>query len=208
MCYGTLHQEVAAICEQAGRMEQQRRAGRGGTTALGLVALTLLAFMGLMAYGMARQPTGKGGFSTNEIGQLMPLTPRPASEFRITLYSGQDVSPSELRGRPVVINFWASWCPPCKVEAPAFERGYQRYHDRVNFLGINIWDRPDEAQKFLKSFNLTYPNGSNDKGDIPIEYGLTGIPETYFVNKDGVLTHRWIGPITDAQLTTILEQIL
>ena len=189
-------------------MQQQRRAWQGGTTALGLVALALLAFMGLMAYGMARQPTGKGGLATNTRGQLMPLAQKPASDFRIALFSGQSATLAELRGRPVVINFWASWCPPCKVEAPVFERGYQRYKDRVNFVGINIWDNEAEAQKFLQSFALSYPNGPNPKGDIPIEYGLTGIPETYFVNKDGVLTHRWIGPITDEQLTDILEQIL
>lgn len=183
---------------------------RGGTaaTVLALIALALLAFMGLMAYGLFRQSSGRGGLATNEVGQLMPVQARPASDFRLPLFSGETVTLSELRGKPVVINIWASWCPPCRVEMPALERSHQRYQDRVVFLGVNIWDNDTAARAFLRDFGITYPNGPSPRGEIAVEYGVTGVPETYFINKDGVLTHRWIGPITEAQLASILDQIL
>jgi cytochrome c biogenesis protein CcmG/thiol:disulfide interchange protein DsbE len=181
---------------------------RNGTTALALVALALLAFMGLMAYGLFRQDSSRGGLATNNVGQLVPVRPHPASDFRVTLYDGQSIKLSELRGRPVVLNFWASWCPPCRAEGPELERSYQKYKDRATFLGVNIWDNDSTAQTFLHDFGITYSSGPNPRGDVAVEYGVTGIPETFFITKDGVLTHHWIGPITDAQLSSILDQIL
>ncbi|MCX6024556.1 MAG: TlpA disulfide reductase family protein [Chloroflexi bacterium] len=189
-------------------MGGRRRAVRGGTTVLGLAALGLLALMGLMAYGLLRQNNGRGGLSTNEVGQSVAIQPKPASEFRLPLFSGQSLTLTELRGRPVVINFWASWCPPCRVEAPMLERSYQNYKDRVAFVGINIWDSDDAAQQFLRDFHVTYANGPNPKGNIPVEYGVTGIPETYFISKDGTLLRRWIGPITEEQFAATVKDIL
>src|SRR5262249_17540240 len=132
----------------------------------------------------------------------------PASDFRLPLFSGKTVTLSELRGRPLVVNFWASWCPPCRAEGPDLQRSFQKYQDRAVFLGVNIWDSESAAQTFLRDFGISYLNGPNPRGDIAVEYGVTGIPETYFINKDGAVTHHWIGPITEAQLASILDQIL
>jgi cytochrome c biogenesis protein CcmG/thiol:disulfide interchange protein DsbE len=163
----------------------------------------LLAVFGVFAFELVNQNSG-------EPGDPAAVRPgRQASPFNIKLFSDESFSLAEQRGKPVVVNFWASWCPPCREEAPALERAWKTYQTRgVAFVGIDVWDNETDARGFIKEFELTYPNGQDVTGEIAIEYGLTGVPETWFINKEGRMVRRWLGPMTDRQIASFIEEAL
>lgn len=180
--------------------------GRGRWLLIGVVAAVLLALLSLLGYGLLRQQR-IGGFAVNSTGQLGRVRPGPAPDFAIQLYDGGAFRLAEQRGKVVVVNYWASWCPPCREEAPVLERGWRRERDRgVVFVGLDIWDTEKDARAFLREFAITYPNGPDPNGAAAINYGLTGIPETFFIRPDGTIARHWIGPLTDAQLAAFVDE--
>ncbi len=181
-----------------------------GYAVVGLVGLAVLGLLALMGYGLLRRQGGSlAGFAVNTVGRAAEIQVRPASDLSLRLFDGGTFHLSEQRGRVVVINFWASWCPPCREEARLLEAAWRAYRDRgVTLVGVDVWDTERDALAFLREFGVTYPNGLDPNGQILIEYGVTGIPETYFVGRDGRLARRWIGPITDRQLAGLIEELL
>jgi cytochrome c biogenesis protein CcmG, thiol:disulfide interchange protein DsbE len=110
-----------------------------------------------------------------------------------------DLSLESLRGRPVVLNFWASWCNPCKDEAPLLEEASKRWAGKVAFVGVDVKDFRGDARKFLERYGVTYPNVYDGKGSTIGRYGVTGYPETYFIDADGKVRFRIAGPVEDAE---------
>lgn len=133
---------------------------------------------------------------------------RTATDFTITLFSGERFNLAEQRGKPVLVNFWASWCPPCKEEAPVLERAWKKYKDRVVFVGVDIWDENADALAFMDRYGITYPNGPDPSGAVAIEYGVTGLPESWFLDRDGTLVRRWVGGMNDRQIEAFLEEAM
>ncbi|HYU19528.1 MAG TPA: TlpA disulfide reductase family protein [Chloroflexota bacterium] len=174
-----------------------------------LVGLAVAALLALLVYGMLRRQGGSfAGFAVNTVGKAAELNVRPAADFTLQLFDGRTFQLSEQRGRVVVVNYWASWCPPCREEARTLEAAWRTYRDRgVVLVGVDIWDTERDALAFLREFGVTYPNGPDPSGQIVIEYGVTGIPETYFVNREGQLVRRWIGPITQSQIGAFIEEL-
>jgi cytochrome c biogenesis protein CcmG/thiol:disulfide interchange protein DsbE len=108
---------------------------------------------------------------------------------------------SELRGHAVVLNFWASWCPPCRTEAPRLERAWRQARRRgVAFLGLDMQDVSSDARDFLDEFEISYPNVRDPGNDVALDWGLTGLPETFFLRRDGRIVGRVIGAISSDQL--------
>lgn len=170
------------------------------------VAATVLGLLGLLGWGLLRQGQIPG-VAVNTTGQIGRVRSGPAADFAISTFDGGTFRLSEQRGKVVVVNFWASWCPPCREEAPVLERGWRLYRDRdVVFVGLDIWDTERDARAFLRRFGVTYPNGPDPRGAVAIDYGVTGIPETFFVRPDGTVARHWIGPLTDAQLAAFVEE--
>lgn len=143
---------------------------------------------------------------------------KAAPEFELPLYAryqpefGETLGLDELAGTPMLVNFWASWCLPCYEEAPVLQAYWQDYQDSgVLFVGIQTQDRQAHAEgrDFIDQFDLGFPNGMDDNSAISVDWGLYGVPETYFVAADGTVTHRHIGPVTaevlDQQLAAILQ---
>jgi cytochrome c biogenesis protein CcmG, thiol:disulfide interchange protein DsbE len=105
-----------------------------------------------------------------------------------------------LRGKVIVLNFWASWCGPCKDETPLLQEGWQRWQDRnVVFVGIDVKDFRGDARDFVARYNVTYPNVFDGKGSMVGRYGVTGFPETYFIDASGKVRYRIAGPVEDAE---------
>lgn len=184
--------------------------GRLALIVVGVVLVGVLAVFGVRVAGNAGpsgDPAGTPGILTT--GQEAVGQVRPAPDFDVTLFSGQTRRLSELRGRPVVVNFWASWCPPCRDEAPIFERVWRDYQGKgVEFIGLDIWDTETEAKKFLERYSLTYPNAPDPRGKTAVEYGVFGIPETFFVDREGQIVRRWNGPLNEDKLRAFIEEIL
>ena len=126
-----------------------------------------------------------------------PLVGRPAPAFSLTpLGGGAPVSLEALRGTPLVINFWASWCEPCVAEHAALLEGARRLGDRVRFVGIVYEDKEADAQAFLDARGRAYVSLLDPGGRTAIAYGIGGVPETYFVNAAGQVVGKHVGPVT------------
>jgi|ERR1022692_4813391 cytochrome c biogenesis protein CcmG/thiol:disulfide interchange protein DsbE len=133
----------------------------------------------------------------------------PAPAFSLKrLDGGGVVDLASLRGKPVVLNFWASWCPPCKAEAGALETAYRRYRSQgVVFLGVDYNDVSSDARTFLSHHGVTYTTLEDGSGMVGDRYGLSGVPETYFVDRQGKLVGFHIaGPITNSALAKEFAQ--
>lgn len=172
----------------------------------GVAALVaLIVVIGLVLRG-GPERSGPGIIS---IGRATDIRPRPAPDFVLTSFDGQRLQLSDFRGRIVVLNFWATWCPPCRVEAPVLQRAAERLGPLgVTLLGINVWDGQEAAIDFLTETGVTYPNAEDATRLIPVEFGVTGLPETFVIDRRGVLVRRWVGPLTDAQLDDLLAPVL
>lgn len=149
-----------------------------------LALVPALAFIAVLWIALAR--TGSQAVSG-----------KSAPSFELALLDGSGMLTDEdLRGQPVVINFWASWCIPCREEAPLLEDMWRRYRDQgVVFLGVNIKDAESDAKRFVEDFGITYPQVRDLDQSLTTDFGVKGLPETFFVD------HRWtfIGAISGAQ---------
>lgn len=162
-----------------------------------ITLIVIIPLLVLLAYGFGRDPR----YITS------PLRGHPAPRFTLTLFDGKKLSLDDLRGKVVFLNFWASWCPPCRAEARELEATWQRLKDGdVIFLGIDIQDSEKDALAFLREFNITYPNGRDASGKIAIDYGVWGIPETFFIDPDGRITYKHVGSLGSAIITAKLEE--
>jgi cytochrome c biogenesis protein CcmG, thiol:disulfide interchange protein DsbE len=122
-----------------------------------------------------------------------------APEFTLRKLVGPGkVSLAAFRGRPVVLNFWASWCVPCKSEASVLERDWTRYHSRgVVFLGVDYHDLAPDARRFVSAHSLTFTMLEDGSGRVTGRYGISQVPETYVVSREGRIVAHLAGPITD-----------
>ena len=169
---------------------------------LAIAALVIVGFLGLLGWGMLnKQPiTGLSGIT---------MVNRPAPDFILTTFKENTISLENLRGKPVVINFWASWCPPCRIEAALIERTWRAYKNRgLIFLGVNIQDREEDALNYIREFDITYPNGPDPTGEISIDYGVSGLPVTFFISSKGEVVRRWVGAIEKRVLISSIEEIM
>lgn len=136
-------------------------------------------------------------------------TAGPAPDFTFTTLDGSQVRLSDLKGRVVVLNFWASWCGPCRDEAPALQAVWERYRDRgVVLLGVAYTDTERGARAFVEEFRQTYPNGLDIGTRISEMYHIQGVPETFIINRDGEVVEFIMQPLTEAALVERLERLL
>lgn len=174
-----------------------------------IVALALALLGALFAFGLLR-----GSPDRNVTSNLLG---KPAPDFTLPLYEryqpeyGAALQRSAFDGKPLVINFWASWCLPCFDEAPVLQAAWQAYEGMgVQFIGIQTQDpgRRDEGRAFISQFGLTFPNVVDDDSSVSVDFGLFGVPETFFVDASGRVAYRHVGPVTpqvmEAQLQTLL----
>lgn len=162
-----------------------------------IAVLGVLALVGLLIFGLV----SKGG-SRVAVGDRAPSTALPRLE-------GGDGSLTEYKGRWVLVNFWASWCEPCKDEAPALEE-FQQQHGGSKFtvLGIDTRDLTGDGREFVRRYGLSYPQLRDGDGDAAHNYGTTGVPENFLVDPTGKV--RWVlaGPVDDQYLQEQVEPFL
>ena len=135
-----------------------------------------------------------------------------APDFRVSDGDGHDVRLSDFSGKPTVLNFWASWCPPCKSEMPDFEEAFKTYGAQVNFVMVNLTDGYYEtvtgARKFISTAGYTFPVYFDIYGEAAAAYSIEAIPQTYFIDSNGKITHFTTGMISKSALTEKIETIL
>ncbi|MBN1994153.1 MAG: TlpA family protein disulfide reductase [Anaerolineae bacterium] len=140
------------------------------------------------------------------------LAGRQAPDFTLTLFdqfAEEKITLSDLRGQVVLINFWASWCVECYKEADLLEQAWRDYQDQgVVFIGIDHLDTPQEGLAYMEKYGITYPSGPDLGDKISQDYAITGVPETFIIDKNGNIAHVQIGPINKAQLYGLLDKLL
>ena len=164
-----------------------------------IVLLASIAAIALVfAIQLARQTRG-------------PLDSGRAPQFVVTTFDGQRYDLEALRGQVVLVNFWASWCVPCREEAPHLQAVWEKYRDRgVIVLGIAWSDIDSDSLAFIEEFGLTYPNAPDIGTRIGDDYALVGVPETYIIDQEGYVTERLIGTtrVNETYLSSAIDRLL
>jgi cytochrome c biogenesis protein CcmG, thiol:disulfide interchange protein DsbE len=171
----------------------------GQIAAIGLVAGLLALLVWKVAGGSESQVEGLGEGKT-------PLAPG----FELPRLTGEGkVSLDGYRGKAVVLNFWASWCEPCKAEAPLLEKAWRKYRERgLVVLGVNSQDLSSDARRFARQVGWTYPLVRDGAGDVLGPYAVAAFPETFFVDRSGKLVARIDGEVTEDELADNIEKAL
>lgn len=173
----------------------------GKVIGIGVLSAFLIGFLVLLAVGLMNRGgvTGLSGFTRVN---------KPAPLFAIEMFDGSKFELSEHIGKPIVINFWASWCGPCRQEAPLLENTWQQYQSRgVLFVGVNMQDEEAIARAYLDEFNVTYTNVRDVDGRVTVDYGVIGIPVTFFIDREGVVVRRFVGALPDDRFLTWIDEL-
>jgi len=166
------------------------------TGGIPLAFLLVFSLLGLLGWGLVKARAG-------------PVDSGLAPDFSLTGFDGRTVTLSELRGQVVIVNFWASWCLPCREEAAYLENTWRKYKDQgVVFIGVDYVDTEKEALTYIQEFDITYLNGPDLKTRISQAYNIKGVPETFFIAKNGELRGMHIGPLVPPQLDNKIEELL
>ena len=172
------------------------------------VGVPLLIFVTVLIIGMLQSGRDSGRPGVNDTLGEVDVTTDVHSDFQITTLDGRELRLSDLRGSIVMVDFWSSWCPPCRAEASVLAEAYERWSEiGVEFVGISIWDNEEDVIDFINIHNITYPNGIDNDGSIAVEFGVKGIPEKFFVNPQGEIVRKVNGPNTSQSLDAVLTQM-
>ena len=178
---------------------RKKKMGIGGI----LMWVGVIGLLGLLGWGLINSTAPRP-----EVGQ-------PAPDYDMEFFSGYEwdgkstAKLSDMEGKVVVMNFWAAWCVECKVEADDLEQVWRKYaDDDVVFVGIAWADVEPNSLAYMKEFGITYPNAPDLGTDIGDQYEITGVPETFIIDKTGEIAHVQIGPIQENMLDSIISQLL
>lgn len=163
----------------------------------GLVFAVLLII--LLASGFGRDPSAI----------VSPLINHPAPGFTLRTLDGTSLSLARYRGHPVVLNFWASWCTACKIEHPYLVAAWQYYQPKgVAFVGVVYEDSAANAGAFMKQYGGGWPDVLDPGGTTAINYGVYGVPETFFIDRRGIIRYKSTGPVTPSLLVHDINSLL
>lgn len=185
--------------EQTMSQPKQSSSSVARTIFLVVGLVLILGLVAVMAVGLRRVE------STDLQGNQAPAFTLPLFDQ----FEEEEISLADLRGQVVVVNFWASWCVECYKEAPLLEQAWQDYKNQgVMFVGVDYLDTDTEGLAYMEKYGITYPSGPDIGDKISQDYAITGVPETFFIDKDGNIAHVQIGPIERPQLYALLDKLV
>ncbi|HZG60044.1 MAG TPA: thiol-disulfide oxidoreductase ResA [Anoxybacillus sp.] len=165
--------------------------------------LATFLLLGLVGYGLWQVlATGNEKTTGLEIGNAAP-------DFALKTLEGKEIRLSELKGKKVILNFWATWCPPCQAEMPEMQNFYEKYNKDIEILAVNLTseDSRDKVDSFIKEYGLTFPVVLDEKGDILTLYKISPIPTSYMIDSEGIIRHKYVGPMTYDQMVEFTKNI-
>ena len=172
----------------------------GITTGIATLFGALYIIFSANLYSLSAGTAGPQAVGTRP-GQIAP-------QFITDTIDGETVSLTEFRGKPVVLNFWASWCGPCRVETPHFQRFSEEMGDAITVIGVNQQERPEKIEPFIDEFGVTYPIWLDLNGRISQTYEIFGLPTTYILDQNGVIVAILPGGITEGALHDQIRPLL
>lgn len=161
--------------------------------------LVLVAFMALIGWGLKRSMRG-----SIVVGDTVP-------SFSMTTFDGQSINTGDYAGKVIVLNFWASWCKPCEAEARELEEAYQNYKPtgEVVFLGLAYVDTEPKSLEYLKKFGITYSNGPDLATEVSQMFRVSGVPETFIIDRQGKLSYFKKGPFSSTEeILAVVDDVL
>ncbi|MFL5319606.1 MAG: TlpA family protein disulfide reductase [Myxococcaceae bacterium] len=167
-------------------------------SSVGVVTAVVIATIGIFYKGFGVDP--------HEVPFMMRGQPAPAFTLR-RLDNNEPLSLASMKGHPVVLNFWASWCGPCAQEHPVLRWGVEKFGKDVQFAGIVFEDKDDDARKFLSQNGAFMPQLSDPQSRTSVDYGVAGVPETYFIDGNGIIVDKYVGPIPPDALVENIKKI-
>ena len=170
------------------------------------VAIGIVLVAGVAWLWASRVPTVEPFAGGNGLPPA-PAVGHPAPDITLTTVTGESFALSELRGKPVVLNFWATWCPPCRAELPELQAASQRYAGQLDIIGVNQAEPAEGVAAFAQQFGLTFPIPLDANADTSRRYAVRSLPTTFFVDRAGVIRHIQSGPLTEATLAQALQKV-
>lgn len=183
-------------------VQPKTRSRTGSLLLIGGVAVVGLVLLAVFYYGILHPP------SVRVSSGKAPDFSFTNYDFGLTKFDGQTTRLSDLRGKPVVVNFWASWCVPCREEQASLEQAWQEYGDDVWFVGLDYLDQEPNARGYLSEFAVSYPNGPDKGSRAYSTYHVQGVPETFFIDAEGNLQGFFVGPIPAPELDRRIQELM
>ncbi len=172
------------------------------------VGIPVLLVLSLFAWGVIQNDGEVGRPGINDNFGEVDLSVEPFADFQLTTLDGEVISIADYRGKIVMIDFWSSWCAPCRAEGPVLAETYDKWRERgVEFIGVAIWDTEGPVEEFIERNGINYVNGIDPSGKISIDFGVSGIPEKFFINPEGEIVKKIVGPNTSRTLDSILTDM-
>jgi len=153
----------------------------------------------VLAKGFGRDP--------HEVPFMLRGQPAPAFALK-TLQTGEVVSLEKLRGKPVVLNFWSTWCGPCRMEHPVLDWAFREYGTQAHFLGAVFEDTEENALGYIARAGSPYPQLVDPKSQMAVDYGVAGVPETYFIDAEGIIRDKFVGPISRSAFASQMRSVM
>jgi peroxiredoxin len=171
----------------------------GGSALMGLV-------VGLLLF---RAPTlpGSGVLAASETAVPAPVVGAPAPDFTLLTVDGESLRLSDLRGKVVAVNFWATWCAPCRLEMPDLQERAERFPDRLAVIGVNFAETAEEVAAFRREVGVDFPLLLDPEADVQRLYRVLGYPTTFFIDEEGTIRLQHIGLMSGGQLDEYLQQM-
>ncbi|MGE3268876.1 MAG: TlpA family protein disulfide reductase [Chloroflexota bacterium] len=158
------------------------------------------------------------GGGMDSIASLIRVTPKPvatadigqpAPALKLPLAGGGEMDLASFRGRPVVVNFWATWCEPCRAEMPVFERAHTQYADQgLVIVGVDMQEQDADIQAFMAQVGVTFPSMVDRTGEVTRQWRATGLPTTFLIDRQGIIRDVRVGPFTDEMLAERIARLL
>jgi len=175
---------------------------------LGRVIIGLVLVMTIVFTAMGFRSPPIIGYIVDDLDPVSkPQINSPAPDFTLRSLNGENININDLKGKVVIINFWATWCSPCRLEMPVFQNKFDEFSEELLILAVNSQDTAEDAQFFMDELNLSFDVLLDTSGEVHKKYQVRGFPTTYVVDNDGIIRKQHVGTITEDQLDEYLSII-